>query len=344
MKHLLLTDNTTLDDAIKMLDANGSGFLAIVDKSNKLIGIITDGDIRRAILTKQLDLVSVINYNPITANSEQSRIKIKQQLRKLHRRHMPVVNSSGELVEVVILDDFEITLKENWVTIMAGGLGSRLGEMTRETPKPMLKVGDRPILHSIIDNFKQQGFYRFILCVNYKSHVIENYFGDGRGLDVEIVYTKEEKRLGTAGALSLIKFPINHPFFVVNGDVLTTVNYEDFLDFHTIQKSEATMCVKKFSFDIPYATINFDERHSIIGLQEKPSYEYYVNTGMYILNPSVLSNIPENTFYDMPTLFDEMLQKKTTTKVFKIDEYWLDIGRPDDFDKAKLIYNSKKGE
>lgn len=334
MKNLVLTDKTSLEDALKLLDKNGNGFLAIVDKAEKLIGIITDGDIRRAILNKQFELDKVINKNPTTASSAVPRIEIKQELRRIHRRHMPVVDHEGKLVDVVVLDDFEVVLKENWIVVMAGGMGTRLGELTKDTPKPMLKVGGKPILQTIIENFRNQGFYRFVLCVNYKSHIIEEFFGDGSRFGIEVRYTRENKRLGTAGALSLIDFDMAKPFFVVNGDVITTIDFEDFLNFHQVNHSEATMCIKKFSFEVPYACVDFDEDNKLVGLREKPSYDYFVNTGMYVLNPDVIPLIPKNVFYDMPTFFEELIGQERKTKVFKIDEYWLDIGRPNDYSKA----------
>lgn len=334
MKHLTLTDNTTLEDALRLLDQNGNGFLAIVRPDQHLVGIITDGDIRRAVLNRQFDLDKIINKKPTVATNDTPHVLIKQELKRIHRRHMPVVDREGRLVEVVVLDDFEATIKENWVVVMAGGLGTRLGELTKDTPKPMLKVGGKPILHSIIENFKAQGFYRFLLCVNYKSEVVETYFGNGSALGVEIRYTKEDKRMGTAGALSLIPFDLEHPFFVVNGDVLTSINYEDFLNFHEVNKSDATMCIKKFAFEVPYACVDFNDQNTLTGLREKPSYDYFVNTGMYVLDPKILPVIPANVFYDMPTLFEELIGRGMTTKVFKIDEYWLDIGRPSDYLKA----------
>lgn len=331
---LILRVDSSLDDALRLLDQNGNGFLAVTDQHQKLIGIITDGDIRRAILSKQFQLEKIINYKPHTANHTTPHIKIKQELKNLHRRHMPVIDDEGKLVEVVILDDFETTIKDNWVVIMAGGLGSRLGDLTKEIPKPMLRVGGKPILQSIIESFKVQGFHRFVICVNYKSHVIEDYFGDGQTFGVEICYTHEQKRLGTAGALSLIDIDLQNSFFVVNGDVLTSVNFEDFLNFHHVNKSDATMCIKKFAFEVPYATVDFNEHDALTGLREKPSYEYFVNTGMYVLNPNVLQSIPKNDFYDMPSLFEELMARGKQTKVFKIDEYWLDIGKPGDYSKA----------
>lgn len=334
MKYLSLQPATELDDALRLLDANGNGFLPVIDDAGKLVGIITDGDIRRGILNKTLELNAIINRKPVTAKYGTSHIVIKRQLREIHRRHMPMVDEAGVLKEVVILDNFEFISKNNWVVIMAGGLGSRLGELTKSVPKPMLEVGGKPILLGIIEHFKSQGFGKFILCVNYKAEVIENYFGDGTSFGVQIEYTRETKKMGTAGALSLITQQMDEPFFVVNGDVLTSINFEDFLDFHKVNHADATMCVKNFVFNIPYACIDFNADSSITGIREKPSNEYFVNTGMYILNPTVLSLIPSDDFYDMPQLFDQLMEQQYQCKAYRIDEYWLDLGRPEDLDKG----------
>lgn len=335
MKYFVLKSDSLLDEALRLLDLNGNGFLPVVDEQNKLLGIITDGDVRRGILNKTLELNSIINKNPTTAKLGVSHRVIKQKLRELHRRHMPIINDIGQLVDVVILDNFEFVSKDNWVVIMVGGLGTRLGNLTKKTPKPMLEIGGKPILLGIIEQFKSQGFAKFVLCVNYKAEIIENYFKDGSSLDVKIKYTKEKKRLGTAGALSLIDFEMDAPFFVVNGDVLTSINFEDFLDFHVVNEAIATMCVKSYKFDIPYACIEFNKESEITALKEKPSNEYFVNTGMYILKPEILKKIPKNDYYDMPQLFDDLIHEKKKCKAYRIDDYWLDLGRPEDLDKGQ---------
>lgn len=341
MERLVFDNKVTLEQAIRLLDKNGNGFLPVVSDDNLLLGIITDGDLRRAILNKNFDLENVINKNPVTVTHLTPRVQIKRQLKDLHRRHMPVVDEMGKLVDVVVLDDFEVESKPNWVVIMAGGLGSRLGDLTKDTPKPMLKIGGKPILQGIVEHFKSQGFHKFIFCVNYKSHIIEDYFGDGESFGVEIRYTKEAKKLGTAGALSLIDFDLVHPFFVVNGDVLASLNFDDFLNYHIINYADATMCIKNYTYEVPYACIDFDKDNKLLEIKEKPKYDYFINTGMYVLNPSVLDFIPKDVFYDMPTLFEELLgSKKYILKVFNTSEYWLDIGNPDDYKRGNAAFNA----
>lgn len=341
MNYLVYSKNTTFEEAVRLLDQNGHGFLPIVDAENKLIGIITDGDLRRGILNRSFDLDSIINKNPMLALKSESHVSIKKRLKELHRRHMPVVDESGYLIEVVVLDEFEKISHDNWVVIMAGGLGTRLGDLTKHIPKPMLDVGGKPMLLRIIEHFKTYGFHKFIICVNYKSEVIESYFGNGSKFKVEIKYTKESKRMGTAGALSLIDFEVEQPFFVVNGDVLTSVNYDDFLNYHITSNSEATMCIKRYSYEIPYACVEFDQEMNLVGVKEKPSYDYFINTGMYILNPSCISYLKKDEYFDMPSLYEILIDSKKNTKVFAIDEFWLDVGHKEDFNKAQGLINSK---
>jgi NDP-sugar pyrophosphorylase family protein len=170
--------------------------------------------------------------------------------------------------------------------------------------------------------------------VNYKSEIIQNYFGDGNQFGITIRYTFESKPLGTAGALSLIDFSLSEPFFVVNGDVITAINFDDFLNHHQVNGASATMCIKRFPIDIPYACVDFNEQYDLMGLREKPTFSYYINTGMYILDPSVLSIIPSDNFYDMTMLFQELVDRRLPTKVFTIDDYWLDVGKPEDYARA----------
>jgi dTDP-glucose pyrophosphorylase len=338
MKRLIYTFDTSIDEAIGLLDAGGIGFLPVVDENNYLLGIITDGDLRRAVIHKQVNLESIINKEPLVAKKSTPKTVIKEYLQKNHRRHMPILDDAGRLVDVFVLNDFGPEKRPNTVVIMAGGLGSRLGELTKETPKPMLKVGDKPILQHIISNFQSHGFNNFTICLNFKSKIIEDYFRDGREFGAHITYTKEEKRMGTAGALSLIKEEFSYPVFVANGDVISNVDFERFLDFHMVSEAPATMCVKKMAHEIAYASVEFDEKHNLVHLKEKPTMEYFINTGLYVLNSEVIKEIPKDTYYDMPSLFEKLNTGNKKCKVFPAEDYWLDIGRPDDFEKGKELF------
>lgn len=332
MKFLSLSHDATFKDAIQVLDRNGNGFLAIVDDSNLLLGILTDGDIRRAILDNKTELLEIINKQPVTMPEGTCRVYVKNQLKKSHKKHMPIVDSAGILKDVVTLNDDEFNLKPNWVVIMAGGLGTRLGALTKNVPKPMLQVGGKPMLQHIIELFVSHGFTKFMLSVNYKSEIIKEFFADGSKFGIEIVYLEETRRLGTGGALSLIDFELDEPFFVTNGDVITSIDYEDMLRYHKTNNSKATMGVRKSTHKIPYGVVESDELNNIVELREKPEFSYFINTGAYILEPEVISLIPVNEFYDLPTLFERLNKKGELIKSYEVSNYWIDMGQPEDYD------------
>ncbi|QKF91989.1 nucleotidyltransferase family protein [Campylobacter sp. CCUG 57310] len=335
---LVLNNKVVFNDAIKLLDLNGNGVLPVVNEKQELLGIITDGDIRKAILNNKLDLNYIINKNPHKLHINTSRNKVVNYLKKIKRRHMPLIDDNGKFIKIFTLDEIDFNLKQNWVVIMAGGLGTRLGELTRDTPKPMLKVGTKPIIEHIIDMFVSHGFTNFMLSVNYKAEVIKDYFGDGSRFGIEIIYLEEKKRLGTGGALSLIDIELNEPFFVTNGDVLSTLDYDKLLLYHKKQKSIATMCIRKYNYQIPYGIIEIDSNDNIKSMQEKPVKEFFINTGIYVLNPEILNYVPKDEFFDLPRLFSIIKDAGLTTKSFEITDYWIDMGRPDDYERLKELY------
>ncbi|HEY9049472.1 MAG TPA: nucleotidyltransferase family protein [Ohtaekwangia sp.] len=337
---LVLNSATTVHEIIQMLDKSGVGILPVVDVDQRLVGIVTDGDVRRAILQNSLDIDHIINKNPKRVSNKTAKGEILRLLRQMHLRHMPIVDEQGRLVDVVFLENLMVEPKANKVVIMAGGLGSRLGALTQETPKPMLPVRGRPILEHIIENLKFQGFTQFVLCLNYKAEVIQNHFKNGEKLNVNIEYTKEEKRLGTAGALSLIdRKSIEDPFIVLNADIITNIDFEDVLNFHAGQQSHATMCIKPQAYEIPYACVEFDEYFNLKSLVEKPKVNNYINAGIYTLNPEILEEVPAGEFYDMPSLFQDLIKKEFTTKIYRFEDYWIDIGLPTDYSKANSEIN-----
>ena len=331
---LVLKKKHSLKDVIKVIDDNSNGYVILVKEDYTLIGIITDGDIRRAVLNNKVNLKSVINYNPVFILQSNVKDEALNLLRYKGISQLPVVDDQNKLVDVIDREKRDINFKTNYVIIMAGGLGSRLGSLTKDTPKPMLNVGGRPLLENIIKSFIESGFNNFIICVNYKSNIIENYFKDGSKLGVKISYVKEDKRMGTAGALSLIEIKFNQPFFVVNGDILTTVKFENLLEYHKSKKSIATMGVKRFEYQLPYGTINIDKNDRMIKISEKPKFSSLINAGIYVLSPEVISLIPKKEFYNITTLFEKTALKFNNVFTFPIDEYWLDIGHESDYEKA----------
>jgi dTDP-glucose pyrophosphorylase len=336
-RDILISPTTTILETMKIIDKSSLQFAVVVDKDERLIGTVTDGDIRRGILKGlplETHISEVMNRSPIFEKAGKKSFYYKEFMKKRNLKQLPIIGSEKKIVRILFSDDLEQPIqKNNPVILMAGGLGTRLHPLTKDIPKPMLKVGEKPILETIIENFASFGFKNFILSVNYKKEIIKDYFQDGKHLGVNIDYIEEDKRLGTAGALSLIKNNPEMPFFVMNGDLLTKINYEQLLDFHNGIESEATMCVREYEYQIPYGVIDTDN-HRLLSIEEKPIHKSFVNAGIYVLNPVVLEYIPKNEFFDMPELFKVLMSKGKDVSVFPIREYWLDIGRMDDYEKA----------
>lgn len=340
---IVLNQNSSIKEALKIIDDGNMRIALVIDSMGKLIGTVSDGDIRRALLKNASINDPVENYihtNFIYAKTGDSKEKIIKLAKYNKVYQIPIVTSEFILVGIEEINDLIVSdERHNTVVLMVGGLGSRLRPLTDDIPKPLLKVGDKPILETIIDNFSKHGFRNFILSVNYKSEMIEDYFGDGNRFGVNIEYVHENKRMGTAGALSLMKDKLNDNFFVMNGDLLTNINYDHLLDFHQKTSADATMCVREYDIQIPYGVVN-TKNDNIVSIDEKPLHKFFVNAGIYMLNPNILKFIPKNTFYDMPTLFQDLIKQEKKILSFPIKEYWLDIGEIDEYKKANIEYMS----
>jgi NDP-sugar pyrophosphorylase family protein len=219
------------------------------------------------------------------------------------------------------------------VIIMAGGLGTRLRELTQHTPKPMLQVGDRPLLETIVSRFVEQGFSEIWLAVNYHAEQIERHFGDGSRFGATVRYLRETKRLGTAGAISLLPELPDQPLLVTNADLLVTVDYGQLLDAHTLSGATATMAVREYEYQIPYGVVRTDG-DAIVGLDEKPVHQTLVNAGIYVLDREAAAAIPVETYFDMPELFSLLMARGKAVRCHNINGYWLDIGRHEDLERA----------
>ncbi|MGN7762047.1 nucleotidyltransferase family protein [Paenibacillus sp. 22594] len=334
---ILIAPEMTVIETMKIIDQSSLQFAVVVDKDRKLLGTVTDGDIRRGILRgipldSPIDLV--MNVSPIFEKQGKKFLHYKELMGTRQLRQLPIVNSNNQVQRILFADDIaQVLPKENVVVLMVGGLGTRLRPFTDDIPKPMLKVGDKPILETIIEGFKNYGFTKFILSVNYKKEIIKAYFQEGKHLGVNIEYIEEGKRLGTAGALSLLSEKPSAPFFVMNGDLLTKMNYEQLMEFHCETKSNATICVREYEYQIPYGVIE-TENHRLLSIVEKPVHKSFVNAGIYVLDPQVLEHVPQDEFYDMPDLFKKLVDMQGGVSAFPLREYWLDIGRVDDYEKA----------
>lgn len=337
-KRIVLPVTATIGDAIHVLDSAPLKTCLIVGPDGALAGTVTDGDIRRGLLRSlgvRDPVEAVMNRAPHALKRGARRDAALRLMATHHINLIPVVDDSGKVVDLEISEEDarEPETHDNWVVLMAGGLGTRLHPMTETMPKPMLPVGDKPLLETTLECFINQGFSRFFIAVNYKSQVIQDHFGDGGKWNVDIRYLEEEKRLGTAGALRLLPARPKAPLIVMNGDVLTRLNFGELLAYHRHQKAQATMSVRAHSYRVPFGVVEIDG-HSIKNIDEKPVSSWFVNAGIYVLDSELVDLIPEDEFFDMTTLFERIIEIGHATAVFPIREYWLDVGSTDTFHLA----------
>jgi len=337
-----LSASSTIKQALQLIDSGASKIAIVVDDDGVLLGTLTDGDIRRAILSgTTLDDVidGVFNTRPTVVSVNASKEEIINICTSKKIYQIPVIDDNRRVLSVDMLDELlKPEIHPNKVVLMVGGLGTRLRPLTENTPKPMLLVGGKPILQTIVEKFLSYGYVNIIMCVNYKSHIIQDHFGDGSEFGVNIEYVLENERLGTAGALKLLKTRPDKPFFVMNGDLLTNINFEHLFEFHQTNNAVASMCVREYDFQVPYGVVNLDNG-LIKSIEEKPVHKFFVSAGIYMLQPQCIDYIPDGQQYDMPTLFDKLIEKNQKTVSFPLREYWIDIGRIEEYEKANSDYH-----
>jgi len=336
-KEILVSPETTIRETLRVIDEGSLQIALVVNRNGRLVGTVTDGDVRRAILRNvpvDAAVCTIMNTSPTTALVQDSIEDVVAAMTRRQLRHMPIVDSQGSIMGIEVLREFfEARERPNWVVLMAGGYGLRLRPLTEDCPKPLLKVGTRPLLETILSNFVSSGFRHFFISVHYRAEMVKDHFEDGSRWGVTIQYIDEKEQGGTAGALSLLPGVPEHPVFVMNGDVLTKVHLDHVLDFHEQQASEATMCVREYEYQVPYGVVTIGQ-HDILTIEEKPVQRFLVNAGIYVLNPAVLQIVPRGESCDMTSLFQLAVSKGLRTSVFPIREYWLDIGQMDDFQRA----------
>jgi len=335
----IIRDFDSIEKAATLLENLSLRIVFVVDESSRLIGTVTDGDIRRGILN-HLNLndpvSSVMNKNPTSFPEDESREAILGAMRREDILQIPLVDSSGKITSVEFLQELAHTQRHpNAVVIMAGGLGSRLRPLTNTVPKPMLRIGDTPMLARIVSQLVNAGFSRLFLSIGYKGEIIRKYFGDGSTWGAEIEYLQEDEPHGTAGALTLLpKSAREHPILVMNGDILTTVDFPELVRSHTNDQSQVTVCIREFEWQIPYGVVQ-TEGTRCVALEEKPVKKIFVNAGIYVLSPSALPRDTKSIRLDMPELINRQLQDNFKIGVFPIHEYWLDIGVMEQLEKAQ---------
>ena len=334
---ILISPSTPILKAIEIIDSSAEKIALVVDKERRLLGTVTDGDVRRGILkgvSVSQPVSRIMNEHPRSARENEDKTETLECMKKEQVIQMPLLDKRGCVVGVEVMDDLvKSATRPNSVVLMVGGLGTRLKPLTDDCPKPLLSVGKKPILETILENFIEHGFRKFYMSVLYKNEMVRAHFKDGSRWKVEIHYLSEEKRLGTAGALSLLPETPKEPFFVMNGDLLTKVNFSQLLSFHRENRSDATMCVREYDFQVPYGVVRL-EKHHIRSIDEKPLHRFFINAGIYVLEPKLLKLIPKKKAFDMPDLFQKIIAKNGQTAAFPIREYWLDIGQIDDLERA----------
>jgi dTDP-glucose pyrophosphorylase/predicted transcriptional regulator len=338
----VVAEDTALIEALRRID-QGNLQLAVVERDGKIVGTVTDGDVRRALLSGvglEASVERVMNRTPIVAPAGISNAAALTLMRRHSIHQLPIVDAEGRVTEVKLIDDLAVVpaSDDHWVILMAGGLGSRLKPLTNETPKPLLRIGDKPILETVLAGFIKAGFGKFFISINYKAEMIREYFGDGSAWGVEISYLEERERLGTAGALSLLPQRPTQPFFVMNGDLLTTVNFEQMLKYHHEHQAFSTVCVREHSITVPFGVVDFDD-HRLIGIREKPTQKFFVNAGVYLLDPGILDHLEANEAVDMPALIERTIANGKPSVGFPVREYWIDVGRLDDLQRATDEFN-----
>lgn len=337
-KEILISPNTSIKSTLRVIDTNALRVALVVDNEEKLLGIVSDGDIRRAIIADtplSQSITSIMNTTPITAPFNTKKSKLAALMQEKDILAVPLLKQGKVVGLSTLSDSLSQRSFENPVLIMAGGFGTRLGHLTKRCPKPMLKVGAKPMLESIIEQFIKAGFSNFYISTHYMAEKIRDYFDDGSHLGVKITYVHEETPLGTGGALSLLPDDIpSLPLILMNGDILTQLDASKLLDFHDNERADATMCVRPYEYTVPFGVIEGPDS-KITSIVEKPSYHFLINAGIYVINPSVYQSIEKNTAIDMPDIFDNLLAAKQNIAKFPIHEYWLDIGQVNDFDQAQ---------
>ena len=323
--------NSDIADAIENLNSTGLRIVLIVNQQGLFEGTISDGDIRRGILrglSLKTPIVDIIHKNSITVAPQTPTSSIDQLMSKYAVQQIPVVDKNGRLVGLHLWNDPQLSPSyTNPVIIMAGGMGKRLSPETDDCPKPLLKVLNKPILEHIIEKARDEGFKNLVIAIYHLGHMIESYFGDGSKWGVKIEYIRESKPLGTAGALGLLGSVPTIPVIVINGDVVTHVKLGDLLSYHSDNNATATMAVRQYEVLNPFGAVE-TSGINITGYQEKPIIQSIINAGVYVLNYNVLKLIKPNQKYDMPEVFDLVLEKKWRAIAFLVHEEWADVGTP----------------
>ena len=338
MKQYCISLDANLIESMKVIDRTGAGIAIAVDSAYRLIGTISDGDIRKALLEGcPLDspVLSHINRDCFSVSLSVSRAEVLDIMNARRFEQIPIVDEKNLVIGLHLLHDIIGSVpRPNWAVVMAGGEGKRLKPFTESVPKPMIRVAGRPILERIILHLVSSGIRRIFISVNHLSEIIENHFKNGSDYGVEIEYLRENKPLGSGGAISLLPEIPEHPVLVMNGDLIAEVNFTDMINFHTQKDFYATMGVYSYFHQVPYGCVEINENR-LTSLEEKPVLEKVVNAGIYVLSPQAVLTVPKKTFFPITTLFEDAFSKNQQCGAFAIAKEWLDIGTSKQLKQAR---------
>lgn len=338
LKKYIINKDDSIEIALRKINDSSLGIIFVCDDEFNLLGSVSDGDIRRTLLVKfdkNIKVSHIMNENPVQASEKLDKKAVLMLMNKHSISVIPLIKD-GKICSIYILKDIINTEEiDNPVFIMAGGFGTRLRPLTDNCPKPLLKVGNKPILEIIMQRFIDVGFHEFYISTHYLPDMIHNHFGDGSKWNVSITYVHEDKPLGTGGALGLLPQTITQlPLIMINGDVLTNLDINALLDYHNKEDSLATMCVREYDYQIPYGVIE-KNGNKIIAMTEKPTYKFHVNAGIYVVSPKLFNSVERDTKIDMPSLLEKHIEKNGKIIMYPLTEYWLDIGQMTEYKQAQ---------
>tara|TARA_B100001989_G_C24551861_1_gene475890 strand:+ start:32691 stop:33728 length:1038 start_codon:yes stop_codon:yes gene_type:complete len=337
LEEIFIDQSKTILQAIEVINKGIYQIALVINKDKQLIGTITDGDIRRSILKNislKCSVKKIMNQNFKFCSIKDNPTSILQEMKRHRIQQMPLLNEKGVVLDIYInKDNYHPHALENTVVIMAGGKGKRLRPYTENCPKPMININNKPILEILLEQYINCGFRNFYFSVNYLKEQIKDYFGNGDKWDISINYLEENSELGTAGSLKLLPKNIIKPIIVSNGDVLTKTNYRALIKSHEKYAFKTTICVRDYEVNIPFGVINSEE-NLFKGISEKPTFNFKLNAGIYVINPELIGLLDKEEFLDMPDFLNKIKNNGNKINLYPIHEYWLDIGREETLKQA----------